>query len=303
MHAVSLRPKPACPALRHLFTGLAAALLLTIAPNVTRAEPTAFGADVVEKNGPVDGYGVVWALEVSNISPASAAEAAGLKPGDVIVNVQLHSDKLYTSGGQSDMVELLNAAAYKDSYLLSVLRRGDGGAQQMTLEVRVPLLLDTGPFQSPDDKDFYKLIYLGDWDKVYGKKTRTAEENRGLAKLFRETLLLYHNVFSQMCPDEFEAGDTVIQEQFVKEYDDDFMQSLYGYEGKIYTWYIRKEYVQSYNRARSGVGMIDALFGADSLVETGRAVSGIIVQNGCGTDTLQQFERNLEAMFRRANPI
>lgn len=131
----SLRPTPAHRVLRRLFTGLTAAFLLTLAANVTQAEPTAFGADVVEKNGPVDGYGVVWALEVAAITPASTAEAAGLQPGDIIVNIQRHNDKLYSSGGQSDMVKLLTTATYKDSYKLSILRPGAGGAAPPDLSI------------------------------------------------------------------------------------------------------------------------------------------------------------------------
>jgi hypothetical protein len=267
-----------------------------------RAQQTAFGVEVEELAGRVEGHGVVWALEVVEIQARTAAAATGLAEGDIIVAVTRFADNRSFSVDQQQMMDMLDQATYPDAYTISVLRTAQGAVEQLSFQASVPFIFDRGNFRSPD-RDRFSLIYAGEFDLMMRLSADTPERRRGLAANLTQSMLIYHNVFSRLC-DVPSFGEYIeLSEREVKEYSDPALDDLYGYEGPEFIWRIRAEYFSSYSRARSGLGIFDVLMGGQQLLTVGNDMAAIIRLNGCTSPDLRIFERNLEIMFQRTNQI
>ncbi|WP_272007041.1 PDZ domain-containing protein [Roseovarius sp. ZX-A-9] len=277
-------------------------VFLTATTNLA-ASPTAFGAEIEEKNGRVTGFGVVWALEVTSVISGSTAAEAGVQPGDIITNVTRYSlageNRVESRSDQDAMREMLDAAQFGDSYRLETLRPSSTGVKQLTLESRVPYVVNGGNFQS--DRQIFRMIYAGDWDNLMLTR-RDPEARRGLQKSVSRMNYLYHNVFSAMCADKVPGDYVVIGEKLVKDVDDPILGDLYSYEGQTYTWKIRRQFHAGWLRSRAGFSSLGLVMNTSNLVKMGKDFQRLIETNGCKSADLRQFEVYLEQFSARANP-
>lgn len=276
-------------------------ILISTVETSAQAPKSGLGFETEAFNGKVPGYGVVWALRVTDVSEGGAVGEPALRKGDIIVSVARFVPTREETGDQEGMRRLIDMARGGDAYVISRVQPDTAGA--LPEEVRITAAYATGDLSLAgvnSNATLFAQIATADWDRALGRFGGDRDLQAGRRRWLDALNFGYHGNFQKWCDMEEFRPYREQAEQLVLRERDIAGRVLSESPGTITVHQIRTEFWSVWRDSYSRMSGVDLVMRANTYNELGRDITALIRANGCHSEALRQFEKHLAQATERA---